>query len=207
MPTRRKKSVDEEAPDIVDQSAAQAEFEARAAAEEALSATKPKKKRGGKRQRDDSGLAGDALASENAPGFTELPADLLAAAAEEAEALEAAEDLAERRAQEAAVRTANSKKRHKRFEETEANKPSKQKRNDNFILSVYDDAPSKRVGASLEAKLQPTSSAVAFAGQLLGNNRHNQVQHPIAASLTLLPFVLFFLIFLMVLKGCHTLVL
>ena len=176
MPTRRKKSnEDEDAPDIVDQSAAQAEFEARAAAEEAQSATKPKKKRGGKRQREDVESTGDALALDSAPGFAELPADLLSAAAEEAEALEAAEDLAERRAQDAAIRAANSKKRHKRFEETEANKPSKKKRNDNFILSVYDDAPSKRSGASLEAKLQPTSSAVAFAGQLLGNNRHNQV--------------------------------
>lgn len=176
MPTRRKKSNDdEEAPDIVDQSAAQAEFEARAAAEEAQSATKPKKKRGGKRQCEDAESTGDAPALESAPGFTELPADLLAAAAEEADALEAAEDLAERRAQDAAIRAANSKKRHKRFEETEANKPSKKKRHDNFILSVYDDAPSKRAGASLEAKLQPTPSAVAFAGQLLGNNRHNQV--------------------------------
>lgn len=182
MPRRRKDDSDDEAPDVVDRSAAQAEFEAREA-EQAQSAAKPKKKRGGKRHREGDETEAEALALASAaaastPGFAELPADVLAAAAAEAEAVEAAEDLAERRAQDAKARAADAKRRHKRFEEAEASKPSKQARGDNLVLAV-DDATAAafaRAGSSLEAKVQPKASAVAFAGRLLGGARHNQVR-------------------------------
>jgi hypothetical protein len=180
MPRRRRDDSDDEAPDVVDRSAAQAEFEAREA-EKAQSAAKPKKKRGGKRNRevdetDAEALALASAAAASTPGFAELPADVLAAAALEAASLDAAEDLAERRTQDAKARAADAKRRHKRFEEVEASKPSKQARGDNFVLEVDEAAAAfASAGSRLEAKVPPKASAIAFAGRLLGGGRHTQV--------------------------------
>jgi len=136
---------------------------------EAVSQTlsnKKKKTRGGRRTK---GAVENPAPDSDAAEIEELPADILAAAAEQVAALEEAEDAQQAEEMARMERQEAQKLRHKRFSDIEKNKSSNRKRKDNFKLKVLDQS------GGIGDLLKPSSDALAFAERLASGANGNQV--------------------------------